>query len=299
MSEMADSLAMESYTTNIDELRNWIGRTVEQTETVSASWCTRLAQTLDREEALEDGDVLPSLWHFITHPPLVRSSELDIDGHHMRGGFIPPVALPRRMWAGSRFTFHSDILVGDEVTKVSTIDNIEMKQGRSGALCFVTVKHALSVARETRITEAQDLVFRESPSSDSAVLAAVTTGEGKASDFSRTITPSEVMLFRYSALTFNSHRIHYDREYTTGVERYPGLVFHGPLTATLLANLAVDETGERLASFSFRGSAPLFDTADFTIAGKRNGSEVELWATTPGGVIAMTATATLAAHPAS
>lgn len=282
---------MDEYTLDLDRLRRWIGRTKDQTETVSASWCNRLAATLDREGDLQDGDVLPALWHFITHPPLVATAELDVDGHAMRGDFLPPVALPRRMWAGSRFTFHRDLYIGDEVTKTSTIENIEMKQGRSGALCFVTISHTLSVAGEVRISEAQDLVFREAATN--AAPSKSSAGETRQEDFTRTVAPSEILLFRYSALTFNSHRIHYDREYVTGVEGYPGLIFHGPLTATLLANLAVEETGERLVAFSFRGWAPLFDTADFTMSGVRNGSDVELWATTPQGAIAMTATATL------
>ena len=291
--QVAESLSMEASTLDIDGLRQWIGRKMEHTERVSAAWCNRLALTLDRDANLEDGDPLPPLWHFITHQPLIATSELDIDGHAKRGEFLPPVGLPRRMWAGSRFTFHGDIHLGDEVTKVSTVDGIEMKQGRSGALCFVSVNHTLSVAGEVRITEVQDLVFREAPTNGSS-LSKAASAESKEAQFGRVVKPSEILLFRYSALTFNSHRIHYDREYTTGVEGYPGLIVHGPLTATLLADLAIDETGERLSSFSFRGSAPLFDTAEFEISGSREGSDVELWASTADGSVAMTAFATLA-----
>lgn len=281
-----------AYTNDLDTLREWVGRSQEQVETISVAWCNRLEHTLDRNAVLEDGDALPPLWHFITHPQRVKTSDLDDDGHARRGDFFPPVALPRRMWAGSRFHFFGDVYLGETVTKRSTIDRIEMKQGRSGDLCFVTINHDLSVDGEVRIAEEQDLVFREAPAPGAPVIAPGPP-PGRA-DFSRTIAPSEIMLFRYSALTFNSHRIHYDREYTRDVEGYPGLVFHGPLTATLLADLAISETGERLASFAFTGRAPLFDTDSFSISGVRDGSRLDLWAQTPEGGLAMSATATLA-----
>ena len=195
------------------------------------------------------------------------------------------------MWAGGRLLFHRDLHVGDTVTKRSTVDTVDMKHGRSGLLCFVTVRHELIVDGELAISEEQDLVYRDDPASDAG------RPEPKQApveaDFSDSVTPSEVMLFRYSALTFNGHRIHYDREYAREVEGYPSLVVHGPLTATLLADLAVSATGEALAGFSFRGVAPLFDGDPFTIAGSREGNEVRLWAAGPSGGLAMQATATL------
>lgn len=279
------------HTNDRDVLREHIGRTQTQVETVSTEWCNRLELALDREAVLNAGDPLPPLWHFIIHPPLIKTSALDVDGHAKRGVFLPPVALPRRMWAGSRFEFYADILLGDEVTKQSTIGAVDAKQGRSGQLCFVTVKHELSVTGDVRLVEEQDLVFREAPAPGASTPAPKPAPVER--DFSRLVTPSEILLFRYSALTFNSHRIHYDRDYARGVEGYPGLVFHGPLAATLLADLAVRETGERLGSFSFRAMAPLFDTDPFTIAGVREGSEVRLWAQTPDGGVAMSATGVL------
>lgn len=285
------------YTNDLETLQTWIGRTEEHTETISAEWCRKLEETLDRDATLATGDVLPPLWHFITHLPSARMSNLGPDGHPFRGPFLPPVALPRRMWAGGRFTFHGDIHVGDAVTKRSTIENVVMKEGRSGTLCFVTVKHDLLVGDDLRIAEEQDLVYREDPAPDAPKPQPKPAPDG--ADFTRTVNPSAVMLFRYSALTFNSHRIHYDREYAQNVEGYPHLVFQGPLTATLLADLVTAETGLRLATFSFRGLAPLFDDAPFTISGTRDGDTVELWATAPGqdgagGGLAMQASATLA-----
>ncbi len=282
----------DSYTNDIETLRRWIGRTEARTEVVSVERCNELQQTLDRPGALAAGDTLPPLWHFISHHPAARLSELDRDGHPKRGGFLPPVLLPRRMWAGGRITFHEDVRIGEPLTKHSTIENIEQKEGRSGLLFFVTVRHDLLVDGELRITESQDLVYRDDPAPDAPRPQPKPSPED--AEFVHTITPTAPLLFRYSALTFNSHRIHYDREYARSVEGYPNLVVHGPLTATLLAGLAEAECGRRLARFSFRGLAPLFDNAPFTISGRREADQVELWASTPDGGLAMQASATLA-----
>ena len=272
-------------TNDLDTLRQWVGRSEESVDIASAARCNKMAATLDIEPALCDGDPLPPLWHFIMHSPFVPSAGLGDDGHPLRGGFLPPVALPRRMWAGGRFTFSGDIRIGDEVTKTSTIESVDLKHGRTGLLCFVQVRHEFTVDGELRITEDQDIVYRDDPERGTATPDPKSTPTD--ANFSRVITPSEVMLFRYSALTFNSHRIHYDREYARNVEGYEGLIFHGPLTATFLADLATKETGQGLASFSFRGLAPLLDTEPFTISGKRAGNVVDLWATTPTGGLAM------------
>ena len=282
---------MADYTNDLDILRGWVGRTEEHTETMSADRGSRLAHTLDAEGEVADGDAMAPLWHFIAHSSSVRLSELGRDGHPLRGGFLPPVALPRRMWAGGRFTFHGDIHFGEVVAKRSTIAGVEMKHGRTGALAFVTVDHELRVGEELRLSETQDLVFRGDPNPDAVPPEPKPAPDRY--DFARTITPSEVMLFRYSALTFNGHRIHYDRNYARDVEGYPGLVFHGPLTATLLAELAVINGGRGLGTFSFRGMAPLFDDAPFTIAGTQTGDTLDLWAATPNGGLAMSATAEL------
>lgn len=284
-------MADVDYTNDIDVLRTWVGRTRSMTDTVSASVCSRFEATLGRSLVLSAGDPLPPLWHFLMHLESVPLHELGPDGHPRRGAFLPPVLLPRRMWAGGRLTFTGDILVGDEVVKTSTVDSVEMKTGRSGELCFVTVVHELSVGGEVRIREEQDLVYKD----DAAPHAVrpVPKPAPTEADFMRLVAPSEAMLFRYSALTFNAHRIHYDLDYARTVEGYSNLVFHGPLTATLLADLVVVETGQQLASFSFRGLAPLFGNEPFAISGTRDGNRVSLWAATPSGGLAMSAVATL------
>lgn len=279
-------------TNDLETLQTWQGRTESMTEVIQTAPCNKLEHTLGRDAALTEGDVLPPLWHFIAHIPSVPLGGIGRDGHPKRGGFLPPVALPRRMWAGSRLAFAGDLRLGDEVTKASTINSVVMKEGRSGPLCFVTVTHDLTVDGEVRVTEEQDLVYREDP--DPNAPSPTPKPARTDADFRATVTPNEVMLFRYSALTFNGHRIHYDRDYARDVEGYPGLVVHGPLTATLLADLAVSETGRRLATFSFRAMAPLFDGDPFTISGARDGDGVDLWATTPAGGLAMQAHANLA-----
>lgn len=279
------------YTNDLEKLSEWVGRSTEMVDVIGVGPIRMLEHTLDRPGELRDGDVMPPLRHIITHLTSATASRMGRDGHPERGPFLPPVALPRRMWAGGRFTFDGDLHIGDVVTKTSTIDKIEMKEGRSGLLCFVTVRHQLAVDGAVRINEEQDLVYREDPAPDApkSQPKPAPTNAG----FSRVITPSEIMLFRYSALTFNAHRIHYDREYARSVEGYPNLVFQGPLTATLLADLAVSETGGSLAAFEFRGLAPLFDDQPFTVSGVRDGHVVNLWATTPEGGVAMQATATV------
>ena len=279
-----------ALTNDLDVLLQWKDRAETSTERISAEQCRRMQETLDRIAELNVGDPLPPLWHFITHLTSAPLSRLGRDGHPQRGGFLPPVALPRRMWAGGRFSFTGSIRLGDEVTKTSTIHQIETKTGRTGPLCFVTVRHELAVHGETRVTEDQDLVYREDPAPDA--LRPQPRPAPRDADWTRIIEPSEVMLFRYSALTFNGHRIHYDRDYARDVEGYDGLVFHGPLTATLLADLAASEMGP-LATFSFRALSPLFDTAPFRIAGVRDGGRARLWAATPGGALAMDAEASI------
>jgi 3-methylfumaryl-CoA hydratase len=276
-------------TNDLETLQQWIGRTETLHEPISLAQCRRLHDTLGLDGELHDGDAIPPLWHFVFHLTSAPIGRLGRDGHPERGGFLPPVALPRRMWAGGRFTFHGDLRIGDAVTKTSTVESVEMKSGRTGQLCFVTVRHELSVDGDVRVIEEQDLVYREDPA-PGAPKPEPKPAPTEA-DWSRTIEPSEVLLFRYSALTFNGHRIHYDREYAREVEGYEGLVFHGPLTATLLAGLAADQLGP-LGTFSFRGLSPLFDDAPFEIGGIRGDEDTRLWAATPSGGLAMQATAT-------
>ncbi len=279
----------ESYTNDLDTLSQWVGRSEQHAEVISTSWCRKMEQTLGREAVLVDGDVLPPLWHFITHLGSVPLAELDRDGHPRRGAFLPPVALPRRMWASGRIEFDGDLRLGEEVTKTSTIDNVEMKTGRTGRLCFVTVRHELAAGGVVRIREVQDLVYRDDPVAGAAQRDPRPAPND--AEIELTVTPTEVMMFRYSALTFNAHRIHYDRGYARDVEGYRGLVVHGPLTATMLAEMAEVETGQKLVSFSFRGLSPLFDNEALIMGAKRNNVGMDLWASGPQGQLAMQAEA--------
>ncbi len=280
---------MSSPTNDIEVLRQWIGREQVIVHPIEPGVVRRFELTLDREPALAVGDPLPPMWHVAFFLEVAATDGLGTDGHPERGGFLPPVALPRRMWAGSRIEFHAPIPVGADAVKTSTIDDVVIKEGKSGTLCFVTVSHRTTVDGTLCISEQQDLVYRDDPDPDAP--APTPKPAPTDAEVSETVTPSEVLLFRYSALTFNGHRIHYDRRYAADVEGYDGLVVHGPLTATLLADLAAQTAGP-LATFSFRGTSPLLDTAPFTIHGKRSEDGMTLWATNPAGGLAMTATST-------
>lgn len=268
---------------DIDYLRQWIGKTETLRDTVTPVPIAALAATLDIEPP---GDGLPPLWHWLYFLPIHRRLELGPDGHPQRGGFLPPVPLPRRMWAGGRLEFRHRLRVGENIARTSQIADVRFKEGRSGPLVFVLVRHEISNEQGVALTEEHDIVYR-GPSAQSAS-AAPTPAPADAA-WERTVRPDDVLLFRYSALTFNGHRIHYDRRYATEVEGYPGLVVHGPLMATLLAGM-VEGPIER---FEFRAVSPLFDTVPFRICGKpeEDGKTIRLWARDEAGVMAMTATA--------
>lgn len=275
------------------ELTDWIGRSERATELLRPFPADAMAATLDRDERHPDGTALPHLWHWLYFLPLHKLSESGRDGHAAKGGFLPPVPLPRRMWAGSRFRFLSPLRVGAEAEKISTIARVEPKQGRSGPLCFVTVAHDLHQNGTHCIAEEHDIVYREDPAPGTP--APVPQPAPDESDFSRTIHPDPVLLFRYSALTFNGHRIHYDQPYATGVEGYPGLVVHGPLLATLLMDLLRREMPDAdVSGFAFRALATITDTAEFSVHGARQpDGGVRLWARRADGALAMDATATI------
>ena len=180
---------------------------------------------------------MPYLWHWLFFLPLAQQSEIGPDGHPRRGGLLPPVPLPRRMGAGSDFAFHQPLLVGDRLTRTSTIVDVSEKSGRAGHLIFVKVRHEIrrNGAADVALTEHHNIVYRDAPGPNDVPPAPV-AAPGEFS-WERRIKADEVLLFRYSALTFNGHRIHYDRKYVTEVEGYPGLIVHGPLIATLLMDL--------------------------------------------------------------
>ncbi|SDZ59267.1 3-methylfumaryl-CoA hydratase [Jannaschia faecimaris] len=266
-----------------------IGRTERATDTLDLRQARLMQLTLDQPATLEKGDPLPPFWHYLYFNPQIRASDLGADGHEQLGRFIPDFGLPRRMWAGGRVTIDAPLRLGEEVDKVSTIRAIEEKTGRSGRLCFVTVDHDFSVAGEHRLRETQNIVYRDPPDPGAPPIPGK-PAPGNAA-FTRTVTPDPVMLFRYSALIFYGHRIHYDLDYTRGTEGYPGLVVHGPLTATLLVGLGLERLGDRpLVSFDIRAMSPLFVTAPFTLEGHDTDTGVELWARAPGGTTAMTVT---------
>jgi len=268
-------------------LTNWIGKTETRADSVTAGPVGGLSATLDRDDPPpQPGDVLPPLWHWLFFLDRHRASELGPDGHAQRGGLLPPVPLPRRMWAGSRFEFHRPLHVGDQILRETRVIDIKEKTGRSGPLVFVVVRHEISNTAGIAITEEHDIVYRGHGSAAPAQ-SAPTDGV-----WERVISPDDVLLFRYSALTFNAHRIHYDRRYATEVEGYPGLVVHGPLIAALLMDLLRrHEPAANVTRFSFRAVSPLFDTAPFSVCGKPEGKTIQLWAKDVAGNLAMSAEA--------
>jgi len=268
---------------------DWIGKTETSTDIVTAGPVMGLSATLDREDPPpQPGDPLPPLWHWLYFLDRHRASELGPDGHARRGGWLPPISLPRRMWAGSRFEFHHPLCIGDHMTRETRVIDIQEKTGRSGPLVFVVVRHEISTSAGWAIAEEHDIVYRyHGPAAPVQPAPADAAWE-------RTVQAGDVLLFRYSALTFNAHRIHYDRRYATEVEGYPGLVVHGPLIATLLMDLLRRQQPKaNVARFSFRAVSPLFDTAPFSVCGKPDGNKVNLWAKAAAGNLAMSAEASI------
>ncbi|MBO6827639.1 MAG: MaoC family dehydratase N-terminal domain-containing protein [Sneathiella sp.] len=270
-------------------LQDWVGNSEERREIIHQ-------QSLDGFAALMDQDVpaptfVPPGVHWMYFLPTTKQSDLAIDGHSYKGGFLPPVDLPRRMWAGGRIRFFRPLQSGDCVDKTSTVTSVTEKEGRTGKLVFVTVDHKISDADGVYIEEETDIVFRDAPAEGAPVKAPELAPND--AEFEQIITPDPVMLFRYSALTYNGHRIHYDRDYVTGEEGYPGLLVHGPLIGTLLMKLASENMpGKSLKSFDFRNQNPIFDTAPFTLCGKKlDENTCEVWAKGPNGELAVRATA--------
>jgi 3-methylfumaryl-CoA hydratase len=278
------------------DLKSWIGRSETVSDIITATPYAALSATLDRApERPAIGTKLPALWHWLYFLPLHRRSEIGPDGHAKRGGFLPPVPLPRRMWAGSQFTFDAPLRVGDAVTRTSTIEDVTEKSGRTGQLVFVTVRH--EIAREgtaVALTEFHDIVYRDAPGSDDQPRPPQAAPADPV--WEKRWVPDDVLLFRYSALTFNGHRIHYDRRYVTETEGYPGLIVHGPLIATLLLDLLRYEWPDAdLASYRFRAVRPTFDIHPFSVCGKpaEDGKTVYLWAHDHEGWLTMDATAVI------
>src|SRR5580658_514126 len=267
---------------------------VEHDEAIAAS-LRGMVVTFDRNErAPEAGEPIAPGWHLAYFPEPSRRAELGADGLPLARGVLPAMPLPRRMYAGARLTFHAPILVGDALTRETEFADVQLRTGSTGALILATQTRRFFTTRGLALTDEQHTVFREAvrPGAPSGV----PKHEAPPADtpWRRTIVHDPVSLFRYSALTFNPHRIHYDRGYAMGVEGYPGLVVHGPFSQQCLLDLLRDRVGAAsIADFTMRARAPLFDVAPFSVVGRRAAGTAEMWAVTPVGTIAMQAVATL------
>jgi len=272
-------------------LTAWIGRTETREDTIGAAPVAALAALLDRDDpSPKPGDAIPPLAHWLYFLPVHRQSQVGPDGHAVRGEFLPPVPLPRRMWAGSRIEFLRPLPIGATATRLSRIADVKVKEGRSGTLVFVTVRHEISGAAGLAIVDEHDIVYR----GDTGKAVADPVPAPSNETWSRTVEPDPVLLFRYSAVTFNGHRIHYDLPYVTKVEGYPGLIVHGPLIATLLIDLLRRSLpGIDVKRYAFRAMRPLFDTAPFEVCGRpgEGAAQANLWTRDADGAVTMQADA--------
>ena len=278
---------------DLDHLRQWVGRTSEASDIVTAQLVKGLRATLFQEIGEpKTGDAAPFTVHWCLAQPVFPMSMLGPDGHPTRGGFLPPVPLPRRMWAGGELEIIDALRVGDEAKRTSRIADVTVKTGSTGTLCFVAVEHLVTTARGIAIRERQDIVYREMGGSQPAAPAKAAPSP-RLAQHRETHMADPVLLFRYSALTFNGHRIHYDRDYVTRVEGYPGLIFHGPLQAAFIVELAARlRGGKPPRRFSYRGVQPLFEGSEFSVNANDNGGAMELWTANSEGQPTMKGTAT-------
>ena len=272
--------------------QDWVGREQRARDVVSGSAIQRLAALLDHASPPWPDDTLPPLGHWLHFAESAPQSALGDDGHARRGDFLPPIDLPRRMWASSDIEFLKPIRVGEQMERRSTISQITRKQGKAGPLVFVRIVHEISAAHGVAIREAQDLVYQEKPGAGAPVPPS-SGEECHRSEIVQVVRPDALLLFRYSALTYNSHRIHYDAPYATAVEGYSGLVVHGPLLATLLLDLFHrHHTGGPITGFRFRAYRPLFAGEQAVLSVTRTPSGATLCAGGPDGMRRMTAEVT-------
>lgn len=275
-----------------ENLGDWIGRKESRADVITAWPIAALHAALDYEAAAPaPGDALPPGWHWLYFLEATRAAGLGNDGHPRRGGFLPPVPLPRRMWAGGRIEFLQTLRVGDRVQRDSTITSVERKQGRSGELVFVTVRHEVYAGGTVAVSEEHDIVYREAAQTGDKAVEGKPAPAGAA--WQRALTADPVLLFRYSALTFNGHRIHYDLDYVRQEEHYPGLVVHGPLQTTLLLELCRHHALRPVRKLEYRAMHPVFHTERFTVNGNpaADGSTAKLWTANAAGLVAMAGTA--------
>ncbi len=278
-----------SVALDLPHLKSWIGKTRSAQDTITPRLASSLAAILDEPIDFKEGDLAPVGIQWCLSPDIAPMSRLGPDGHPARGGFLPPVPLPRRMWAGGRLRFHAAFRVGDTIERRSVVRSVDAKEGRSGALCFVTVAHEYHGAASLLLSEEHDIVYRDiAPTVSPSVPVEPLRGDIRAE-----VETNPVLLARYSAVTFNGHRIHYDRDYTRDVELYPGLVVHGPLQATWLLRLARKELGGALPeTFDFRGRSPLFDGQTVSMNGRReDGGKLDLWVSSEADHVTLEASA--------
>jgi 3-methylfumaryl-CoA hydratase len=276
---------------DLDHLRAWVGKSRADEDVISSRHARLMAATVDHPdpERIRNGEPLPPLWHWIYFLAGLPSAELGRDGHPARGGFLPPVPLPNRMWAGGRVSFVQPLLIGSAVRKESSILSVDQKRGRSGDLVFVTVLHQLkSLAGELLIREEHDIVYKGATSAPQRAENPASAHRGPPA---KAFTPTSTTLFRYSALTFNGHRIHYDADYCRAIEGYRNLVIHGPLTATLLAMLAEVVSGRVIREFSYRGMAPAILGDSLGLHADSAGDRISLSAILGNGATCMQAEA--------
>ena len=277
-----------------DDMRQWVGRRESMSDVATAWPVAALNATFDRREPdAQPGDAIPEGWHWLYFLETKPASELAHDGHARRGGFLPPVPLPRRMWAGGRIDFNRPLRVGEALRRDSEIVSIEAKTGKSGSLVFVTVRHSVYASGELAVVEEHDIVYREAAKPTD--LPPHAKPAPQATKWRHEVKPDEVMLFRFSALIFNAHRIHYDLDYARREESYPGLIVHGPLQTLLMLDLC-RRNGVRVKRLDYRALHPVFHTERMTVGGdpSADGSKVELCTANGAGNVAMTGTATLA-----
>lgn len=250
-----------------ETLETWIGRTRETGDEITLPALRRIAALLDRDDDFAPGTPIPPHWYAMFFPDIAPQRDIGRDGHPRRGDFLPPVALPRRMFAGRRVRFHAPLHVGETARKTSRITAITPKTGRSGDMVFVTIRHEIAVGGELRITEDQDVVYRGDARAAAAPPAAAPASPEADPAWHETWTATPVMLFRYSAITFNGHRIHYDADYVRDVEGYPGLVVNGGLTLLMLTEAAIRAYGQPPTGIAVRNLRPLFAGADVRLCG--------------------------------
>lgn len=277
--------------TVIDAPEDAVGRTMVQEDLLASAQARYLAATFGRDEdVLVDGGSLPSGWHWLYFLDVPPTSVVGDDGRTVARGFLPETGLPRRMWAGGSFRFEHDLRLGDAATCTTTITDVARKEGRSGPLAFITTEHRVAQEGHDAIIEKRNLVFRDAPNPGESARRIDSPGDAV---WRREVQPDALLLFRFSALTFNGHRIHYDIDYCRDVESYPGLVVHGPMLALLLLSLAEEMMPDRrITSFDYRAVAPLFTPDNFAVCGCPEGDDrARLWIEGPDGALRMTAEA--------